>query len=138
MHFGRVHLSLAARPLSSLPIAHRALVGRLAGSYFLIHLQDYRGGGDEEDEEDEEEENDDEEEEEDNCGDGVEGEEDLVGDDAGGESGIVDHKYFGQYLGGWKMAKGDEYVGLSCDVMWIFKEMAMMKRVIFVIPRDMS
>ena len=99
------------------------------GSYFLIHLQDYRGGDDEEDEE-----------EENNCGDGVEGEEDLVGDDAGEESGIGDHKYFGQSLGGWmwKIAKGDEYVGLSCDVMWIYKEMAMMKRVIFVIPRDMS
>ena len=38
----------------------------------------------------------------------------------------------------WKMAKGDEYVGLSCDVMWIYKDMAMIKRVIFVIPRDMS
>ena len=54
-------------------------MGRLAGSYFLIHLQDYRGGGDEEDEEEDYREGGDEDK--DNCGDGVEEEEDLVGDE---------------------------------------------------------
>ena len=44
---GWVHLSLAARPLSCLPIAHRSLVGSRTGSYFLIHLHDYPDGDDE-------------------------------------------------------------------------------------------
>ena len=41
MHFGRVHLSLAARPLSSLPIAHRAFGGeaeREVTSSFIFRI----------------------------------------------------------------------------------------------------
>ena len=70
-----MHLSLAARLLSSLPIAHGALVGRRTRSYFLVHHHDYRDGGDEE---------------EDDCEDLVEEEEEV---DGAVDTDVGDHKY---------------------------------------------